>query len=213
MGTPVGKPVGRRRDPAIATAVIAATRQLLEEVGFAATTVQEIARRSGVHPPAIYRRWSNRISLIEDAAFSHMVEVPVDPTGDLRADLMRFLSAYEAMLDQPATSAAIPGLLTSYQRGMEPLEKTWEHLSLRPQLVRILAAAPQQVDTDVDPDEIFDLLLGTMLSRAIIPPLAARRRPLDRVVDLLIRILRPDPSTEGSRRARESTVHLARRDI
>jgi hypothetical protein len=87
--------------------------------------------------PRIYRRWSNRISLIEDAAFSNMVEVPIDPTGDLRADLMRFLSAFEVLLDQPATSAAIPGLLAPYQRGMEPLEKTWEHLSLRPQLVRI----------------------------------------------------------------------------
>ena len=50
---------------------------------------------------------------------------------------MRFLSAFEVLLDQPATSAAIPGLLAPYQRGMEPLEKTWEHLSLRPQLVRI----------------------------------------------------------------------------
>lgn len=185
------KPLGRPRNPAINAAILAATRQLLEEVGFAGTTVQAIAQRSGVHPPAIYRRWPSRISLIEDALFSEMVEVPVEPTGDLRVDLLRFLAAYEAMLGRPAARAAIPGLLAAYQGGVEPPEDKWAHLSLRPQLRAILSATPDEVDTDVDPGEIFDLLLATMLARTVIPPLAGRLPPLDRVVDLVVRTLRP----------------------
>lgn len=191
------RPLGRPRDPAIDAAVLAATRELLVEAGFAGTTVHEIARRSGVHPPAIYRRWPSRISLIEDAAFSEMVEVPVEPTGDLRADLLRFLEAYGAMLDRAPARAAIPGLLASYQGGAEPPADMWAHLSLRPRLQAILAASSEPVDPAVDPDEVFDLLLVTMLSRILVPPLAARLRPLDRAVDLVVRVLRPDLAPAG----------------
>ena len=76
---------GRPRDPTIEPTVLDATRLLLSERGFAATTVQEISRRSGVHPPAIYRRWPTRLALIEDAAFSTLTSIDFPPVGDLRA--------------------------------------------------------------------------------------------------------------------------------
>lgn len=182
---------GRPRDPAIDAAVLATTRQLLEEVGFAGITVQQVARRAGVHPPAVYRRWPNKIALIEDAAFSEIVEVPVTPTGHLRADLLRFLRSYEAMIDKPAARAAMPGLLAAYQAGAEVPDSRWSHLSVRPQLEAILTAAADDVDPTVDPDELFDVVLATMLGRLVLPPLTSPRRPLERVVDLLVRLLRP----------------------
>ena len=181
---------GRPRNPEIDSVVLETTRQLLGEVGYAATTVQEISRRTGVHPPAIYRRWPSRIALIEDAAFSGLTEIVIEPTGDLRTDLRRFLHAYEASLATPSARAAMPGLLAEYQHTVPPVTH-WRHFSVRPQFFEILRAAPDDVDPDLDVDELFDLVEGAILARIIVPAVAARGRRIDGVVDMIMRILAP----------------------
>lgn len=180
---------GRPRDPAIDAAVLAVTRQVLEENGFAGTTVQEISRRSGVHPPGIYRRWPSRIALIEDAAFGTLATVSIEPTGDLSADLHRFVEAYEAIFDSPACRAAIPGLL-AHGATTDPPVDMWAHLSVRPQFAAILAASVE-VDPSIDLDAAFEVLLSLVLARLIIPPISHARRPTGFVVDTLLRLLRP----------------------
>jgi AcrR family transcriptional regulator len=179
---------GRPRDPAIDRAILTETRRLLAETGFAATTIHEISRRTGIHPPGIYRRWPNRIALIEDAAFSDLATVAIEPTGNLRADLRRFLRAYEASLDSPAARAAMPGLIAAYGADAKPPVDRWVHLSVRPQLAAILAASDDS-DPAIDADEAFELVLSLVLARLIIPPLAASRRPIDRVVELVLRVV------------------------
>ncbi len=171
------------------------TRNLLGEVGFAATTVQEISRQSGVHPPAIYRRWPSRLALIEDAAFSGLTEIRVKPTGDLRGDLRRFLVAYERSLAAPAARAAIPGLLTSYQDAVPQPAARWMHLSVRPQFFAILGAAGDAVDPELDPDEVFDLVEGAILGRILVPAIAHRGSGIDSTVDMVLRILTPRSSS------------------
>jgi AcrR family transcriptional regulator len=185
------KPVpGRPRDPAIDATVIAATRQLLEEAGFAGTTVQEISRRTGVHPPGIYRRWPSRIALIEDATFGDLATLSVDPTGDLAADLLRFVIAYEANFNTPACRAAMPGLLAAYGSQGEVTAERWVHLSVRPAFAAILAAS-DEVDPTLDIDAAFDVLLSLVLARVIIPPVWRAGRPIGHVVDILLRVIRP----------------------
>ena len=182
---------GRPRDPQIDATVLATTRELLGEVGFAGTTVQEISRRSGVHPPAIYRRWPSRRALIEEAAFSGLTEISVAPTGDLRADLTEFLEAYERSLAAPAARAAMPGLLATYQDEVPLPAAHWLHLSVRPQFAAILVAAPDDVDDTLDADEVFDLIQGAVLGRIFVPAIAAQRRSINQTVDMVIRILTP----------------------
>ena len=190
-------PRGRPRDPHIDAVVLEATRQLLAEVGFAATTVQEISRRSGVHPPAIYRRWPSRLALIGDAALSGLTEVRVRPTGDLRRDLRRFLHAFETGLATPAARAAIPGLISAAQEHSEQPVVRWPHLSLRPTFAAILRAAPGAVDPDLDEDEVFDVLEGAILARIVVPSAAASRRHVDSLVELFLRMLAPSGSPSG----------------
>ena len=92
-----------------------------------------------------------------------------------------------------AARAASPGLLAHYQfAGDDRAPEQYLHISTRPQFVDILRAAPPgTVDPSVDPDDVFDVMLGTMLARAIVPAVAARRTSIDRTVDLLVRMLRP----------------------
>jgi AcrR family transcriptional regulator len=182
---------GRPRNPEIDEVVLETTRRLLGEVGYSATTVQEISRRSGVHPPAIYRRWPSRRALIEDAAFSGLTEIRVEPSGDLRADLSAFLVAYERSLGAPAARAAMPGLLATYQDEVPLPAAHWLHLSVRPHFEAILHASVDEIDPGLDPDEVFDLIQGAVLGRIFVPAIAARGGDLDTMVEMVVRILTP----------------------
>jgi AcrR family transcriptional regulator len=196
MSSTESSPRGRPRNPDIDAIVLETTRRLLSDLGFAATTVHEISRRSGVHPPAIYRRWPSRLALIEDAAFSGLTEIAVTPTGNLRDDLRRFLRAYERSLGTPAARAAMPGLMASYMSDRPPPAAQWLHLSVRPLFYAILQAAPDDVDPDLDVDEVFDLIEGAVLARIIVPLVVARGSRIDSMVEMIVRILARAPSRE-----------------
>jgi hypothetical protein len=61
-----------------------------------------------------------------------------------------------------------------------------------PQFQDILRAAPSgNVDPNLDPDDAFDIVLGAIFARTIVPTIGSRNPPLERTVDLLIRMLRP----------------------
>lgn len=199
-----GSQVGRPRDVSFDVRAMQASRDILAEQGFAATTVQAVATRSGVHASAIYRRWPSRIELIEDSVFAGLDPPTVQPTGDLKRDLRRFIRAYVAAHDTPAARAAIPGLLAEYQNtGRAGAEEHWLHVSARPQFGDILRAAPMgAVDPHVDHDDVFDVLLGAILARVLIPTVAQRRRPIERLVELVLRLLDSSELTVGRTHAR-----------
>ena len=81
--------------------MIEATLHLLEQVGFADTTVQAVARHAGVGVPAVYRRWRNRIELIESAIFHSFKDTTIDPSHDLARQLQRFVDLYTARFATP----------------------------------------------------------------------------------------------------------------
>jgi AcrR family transcriptional regulator len=186
---------GRPRDPTIDVRVLQATRRLLEEKGFAATTVREIAELSGVHASAIYRRWSGREEIIEHAVFPGLTAVHVRPTGDLRRDLRRFIRSYLAAFGTPAARTAIPGLLASYQStGRSGAPEVWFSISARPQFLDILVAAGfGGVSPTIDVDDVFDVLLGAILAKVLVPTVIARNRPVDRLVDQIVQLLQMEP--------------------
>jgi AcrR family transcriptional regulator len=186
-----GRRAGRPRDTSLDARALEAARQLLVEEGFAATTIQAVASRSRVHASAIYRRWPSRLELIEDAVFADLAPGRVSPTGDLRRDLQRFLGAYVSTFEAPVVRAAMPGLLASNpQLGRPRSHEAWTRLSVRPQFRDILDAAPPRgVDPGVDPDDVFDLLLGAVLVRVMVPEEVRRPPPIERTVDLVLRLL------------------------
>jgi AcrR family transcriptional regulator len=183
---------GRPRDASIGERALAATRELLVQRGFDATTIQAVAEHSGVHASAIYRRWPSRIELIEEATFPGLNPLSVQPTGDLRHDLRRFIRAYLAVFSAPAARAAAAGLLAHHQTASRPRPpEIYLRVSARPQFQDILRAAPPgSIDPAVDPDDVFDMLLGAVLARILLSAATARRRPIERTVEMIIRLLR-----------------------
>ncbi|MFD8133387.1 TetR/AcrR family transcriptional regulator [Streptomyces mirabilis] len=184
---------GRPRDTSIDERALAAARELLVQRGFDATTIQAVAEHSGVHASAIYRRWPSRIELIEEATFPGLSPLSVRPTGDLGRDLGRFVRAYLAAFSTPAARAAAAGLLAHHQTSdrTDPPE-VYVRMSARPLFQDILRAAPPgTVDPAVDPDDVFDMLLGAVLTRTLLFSATARARPVERTVEMILRLLRP----------------------
>jgi AcrR family transcriptional regulator len=184
---------GRPRDANISQRALAATRELLVKRGFDATTIQAVAEHSGVHASAIYRRWPSRVELIEEATFPGLSPLSVQPTGNLRDDLRRFIRAYLAAFSAPAARAAAAGLLAHYQTASRsgPPEM-YLRMSARPQFKDILRAAPPgSIDPAVDPDDVFDMLLGAVLTRILLSAVTERHRPIERTVEMILRLLRP----------------------
>jgi AcrR family transcriptional regulator len=178
------QPPGRPRDPQKDRDVLAATRQLLVEAGYQQTTIAAVARRAGVGAPTIYRRWSRREALIEDAAFGHTTPAPMPtPTGDVRADLRAWVEAFLAWLTAPVTRAAIPGLLLAYQHeeGLYARLVARTEQDVRALLAELLAAERLEARAGA----LFDLLVAATTIRALTYGLTDAADFCDRTADSL----------------------------
>jgi AcrR family transcriptional regulator len=105
-GAPVrrGRPPGR--GPKVRTAVLAATLSELTESGYAALTVENVARRAGVHKTTVYRRWKDRESLVAEAVTElASTRVPFPNSGDISADLRALARSLVRFLASPAGQA------------------------------------------------------------------------------------------------------------
>ncbi len=182
---------GRPRDPQKDVDVLQATRELLVERGYQATTIVAIARRAGVGAPTIYRRWPRREALIEDAAFGHAEPAAVpEPTGDLRADLGAWVLAFLNQLANPVTRAAIPGLLLAYQREKGLYERlvNRSERDVRALLTHLLGGYLPDLPARqlmARANAVFDFMVGTTMIRALTLGLADRDRFCEQTADAL----------------------------
>jgi AcrR family transcriptional regulator len=159
--------VGRPRDPRVDTAIAAATLELLVEDGYQATTIQAIARRAGVSAPSVYRRWSSKAELIEEAVFPSGLLAPEALTGDVITDLQPYCLQILQYLSDPAIRAAIPGLLVEYQNDQQMWQRGIER-SVKPMRTSFEDyIAKTGRDPVVDPDLLFDVMLGALFTRAL----------------------------------------------
>ncbi|MGQ0837566.1 TetR/AcrR family transcriptional regulator [Actinokineospora sp.] len=79
-----------------------AVRAELLDSGYAALSHRAVARRAGVDPATVYRRWPTRPRLAADALLEiARVAVPVPDTGSLSSDLETFLNAIAATFADP----------------------------------------------------------------------------------------------------------------
>lgn len=81
----------RRRGASLEDAILSAAVDELTESGFAALTMDRVAKRAGTNKNAIYRRWPDRLAL-GVAAYRRLTTTVQPPdTGDLRSDVLELL--------------------------------------------------------------------------------------------------------------------------
>lgn len=81
-------PIGRPRDPAIESAILRATQDLIIEHGFAGMTVEAVVKAAGSGKAAVYRRWPTKTALVIAAVQGLHRAAVVPDTGSLRGDLL-----------------------------------------------------------------------------------------------------------------------------
>jgi AcrR family transcriptional regulator len=89
------RPPGRGKK--VRAAVLAATLAELADTGYAALTIENIARRAGVHKTTVYRRWTNRESLVSDVLGEQIaIDFPIPDTGSVEDDLRQLAQSFVA---------------------------------------------------------------------------------------------------------------------
>ena len=103
--------LGRPRNPRIDDSVLRATVELLGTSGYAALSVDAIAKRAATSKPAIYRRWPSKAHLVHEAVFPISEATELPDTGSLAGDVREMVRRSTGVLTTPAARAAMPGLL------------------------------------------------------------------------------------------------------
>lgn len=153
---------GSRRDPAIDADVLTATRRLLIERGYAATTIDLIATTAGVSRPAVYRRWRSKAHLVHEALFPDLGPEP--PADDFAAEITRLCRGALRMYGDAAVREAIPGLLNDLRadRAMRRVLGDRLEATARSQLAARVdeAVADGIARRAVDADTVMDVIAG-----------------------------------------------------
>ncbi len=152
---------GSRRDPSIDASVLAATRRLLVERGYASTSIDLIAATAGVSRPAIYRRWSSKAHLVHEAAFPGLG--PESPEDDFTAEITRLCHGAIRMYGDPVVRESIPGLLVdlrSDRRLRRVLSDRLEAAARSQLATRLNDAVAEGSARAVDADALMDAIAG-----------------------------------------------------
>jgi AcrR family transcriptional regulator len=99
--------------------VLAATAELLVEVGWSGVTIEAVSARSGVARTTVYRHWPDLHHLLAEAMESVMEACPEPDTGSLHGDLSVIVQALAATLGRSTTGAVLPSLIDAGERDPE----------------------------------------------------------------------------------------------
>ena len=168
-----GPGAGRPRDPRIDAAIVAATADLLVEIGYPNLTMAAIAERAGTTKTALYRRWSSKAELVHEATFPAVPTALAMPAGDIAADIHAMVAATRDVFASPLVRAALPGLMADMADDDELNARVMGRFAevfaaVRSRLAE--AAARGEVHADVDPDRLIELMGGAAMLRLMLQP-------------------------------------------
>ncbi len=162
---------GRPRDPAVVERVLRAAAELLFEVGFEHTTIDEVARRAGVAKATVYRRWASKDDLTREAVAGLLdYSVPLPDTGTLEGDLRAAYTASVRLVDRPGGPAWVRTVAQECAREPRIAQLVNQGIEARTQAARALldrAVARGEARPGVDVRQLIDLIEGRLLSRAL----------------------------------------------
>jgi AcrR family transcriptional regulator len=158
---------GRPRDPSLGAAIVAATLALLQERGYGELTLTEVADRAGTTTAAIYRRWSSKSDLVNDAVFRPSGDDVVADTGDLEADITTMVRWSAEKICRPAALAALAGLLAESRPDRAARTRDAAMASGRTAARFERAKAAGEIRADIDTDVLVALISGPVLHAAV----------------------------------------------
>jgi AcrR family transcriptional regulator len=148
---------GRPRDHEARERILTATRDLLHADGFEGTTMEGIASRAGVAKQTIYRWWPSKVAVVAEAALDarHSPPERVDAvlTGNLRADVGRWIDDSIARLAKPETAALLRAFAAAAAADPESARQLYERqIALDRQALGALLMAESSSGLPLEPE-------------------------------------------------------------
>jgi AcrR family transcriptional regulator len=149
---------GKEREDAI----LAATIELVGEVGYAGLTMDAVAARAQASKATIYRRWRNKAQLVNAAldAYDASQNEGLPDTGDLREDLYAVMRVLRERASD-SYLAMINGLIAAAKHDEELAAALQEHVAneeLSPFLVSLQRAVDRgELPPEADSELVHDV--------------------------------------------------------
>ena len=186
--------LGRPRDERIDTEVVSAVLGALRSGGYAAVTIDGIARKVKRARTSIYRRWPSKRHLVAYAVLSEMGDNPAADTGALREDLE---AAVETLLNAFAgpLGQALGGLVADMAQDPQLAQTIRQEVlaarrkSMREAFTR--ARARREIRADLDVELALDVLTGPFYFRTLFGHAPITRKMARDIVDYVLRIAAP----------------------
>lgn len=190
---------GRQRNELARQAVLGAALGLLREGGYAALSMEALARRAGVGKHTVYRWWPSKAAVVAEASAARATsEVTVPDSGSLRDDLEQFLVATFRAADDPDIAPVLRTLAAEAQRDPAVAELLRDFLARRRTALRELlrrgrdrGELPSEIDEDVLVDAAYGLFWYRLLVGHTAPDATAARE--------LARLMTSEPDVRPAR--------------
>jgi AcrR family transcriptional regulator len=180
MPTIAPTPDAARRSERSYRAIVDAAKELLDEQGFAATSIDQIARRAGVGKQTIYRWWPNKAAVVLEAHAEQAAErIAVPDTGSLRGDLRAIAASFSHNLSDTQIGRVCVELIGEAQADEQFAEAYRDvFVTARRAAVRALLERGRErgeIRDDVDVELAMDMFFGPIWYRRLV-----RHAPLTR---------------------------------
>jgi len=172
-----GKRVGRPRVEDITEELLREGERVLAEEGFCALTVDGLVSRAGSTRPTFYRRFRSTAHLAVAVLSRRFEPGPLPDTGSLAGDLRAVQREGIAVLSDPVARNSVVDLV-GVARTDEDLSALLDAEFIRPRRARVkqvIDAAFARRETEpphVDADQVYDMLMGPLITRMFLPPYA-----------------------------------------
>ena len=173
-GREVVRRAGRPRSARAGREIMAATRELLGEVGFERVSIEAVAARAGVGKTTVYRRWGSKEELVANALDDVSLAVEAPDTGNFWGDANAVIEEAARYFESPfgrQTMALISGAAADSPR-FKRIYWTKYIQPHRSVLSGVLARARErgEIKRDADLDLVLDLLSGAVIYSSLLDP-------------------------------------------
>lgn len=166
MPTVTGPDPKHRRGAAVTEHLLEVTLELIAERG-PSLSIDDVAATADVNKTTVYRRWPDIGALIADAVKAHASKaIPIESTGDVRADLLRLTADIADNLRSPVGRAL---RAAAHVEGIEPLRHAFwtERLTIASELLSPEASTTDRpssplADQPVTADAIMEWLVAPL---------------------------------------------------
>src|SRR5258705_13575607 len=143
--------------------ILEAVLEELGLVGYGSLTIEGVAARAGVGKSTIYRHWSGKLALVEDAFRTLKAQALIPESGTLRERVTAYLEQVARLVRESTYSACMPALIDAAER--DPQVRAFHcnfSAERRAVLVDVLrdAVATGELGRDTDPELLADALVG-----------------------------------------------------